>query len=255
MDEKQKPPPPEGRRSALQGLALGLVGAGDGENVGQEKDDEADFDFPKDGFDDGGQRRVEETRQVGHQIEDGLARGADAGAVWDDGGDFGDVGLVEETAGEVAGDFFAQLVEELFQSEEVGPTGDGAEENVVHEVAPSADDGFNDEVNEDQGDKRKQDEEKVGLLAEEEVAKAKDQSGRIDDAEDEVRPGNEAGNSGPERLAASDMLTARLGLGFAGRFAEVVAECDVVVEKTGAEGVGNVHEVPPLSGSQKPSGG
>lgn len=131
----------------MQGLALGVVEGGDGEKIGQEEDAEGEFDFPEDGFDNDGQRRVEEAAQISRHVEDGLTRGVDFGTVRNDGGDFGDAGLAEAGTDKFDDGLFAESVKESGDGEGGRPFNDGAEEDVVDDFAPGTDDAVEDDVN------------------------------------------------------------------------------------------------------------
>jgi len=201
--KKQKPPSRARRRFALRRSALDAGEGGDGEKVGQEEDTEGEFGFPEDGFDDGGQGRVEETAQIGRHVKDGLAGRVDSGAVRDDGGDFGNACLAEAGAGKFDDSLLAEPVEEPGDGEGGGLFDDGAEQDVVKDFAPSADDAVNDDIDEGEYYEGNEDEREAGLalVTHDEVAEAEDQAGGVDDAEDEVHPGNETCGADSERRA------------------------------------------------------
>lgn len=75
------------------GAGLATIGGEVGEDVGQEEDDESAFGFPEDGFDEGGQGRVEAAAEKSHYIDKGVDGRVEVRTMRDDGGDFGEADL------------------------------------------------------------------------------------------------------------------------------------------------------------------
>lgn len=153
------------------------------------------MDLPENGFNKGGGGAEEEAGEIGHDINGGIHVNLEVRAARNDGGDFGEVDFLEDCAGVVQGDFRTELVEELLKSESCGPAVDDAEEEDVDNVTTTRDKYFQDEVDRDDGEADGENAPEAGIFSGGELGKTEDQTGSVNGAENEIAPGDEAGDA------------------------------------------------------------